>query len=402
MSEKKHKRITLERKDFDTLIAMGVIPSDLPEDAFDAVKQAVERTQLDPFARQIWFQYRWSTDAGRRTMIPCATVDGMRLIVERTGNYSGQLGPEYSGKANDYEWKDIWPYSEAPEFCRVAILRKDFSEPLWAVIKTVEFEGNSPIWRERPFHMVGVAAERVALRRSAPAELSGIYGEDELEVMDKLTPAEQAAKDLGTDAGPKEGEPEKPPQQEKPKEPSAREKISKERQEMRKQYNILDDPNPTKRFAEYMKRWSVDELTARNIVAKANHTKPAKIDFKKMRLKELQEALVDIAIHVNHTKGQKQEKPKPKPQKKPTDGAITTDQYEDFKKRLLAAIPEGAAMPGDLLTKVDDWAKAIFANRKPHVTQLQEVAGFLRDYLSEDLKADLRKLPEPKGAIGGA
>lgn len=378
MSEKKeHKRITLDRKDFDTLIAMGAIPSDLPEDAFDAVKQAVERTQLDPFARQIWFQYRWSTEAGRRTLIPCATVDGMRLVVERTGNYAGQRGPEYSGKANNYEWKDIWPYDEAPEFCRVAILRHDFKEPLWAVIKVPEFKGNSPIWRERPFHMVGVAAERVALRRAAPAELSGIYGEDELEVMDKLTPAEQAAKELGQGAAPKEGEPEKPPQQEKPKQPSAREKISKERQEVRKQYNILDDPNPIKRFAEYMKRWSVNEEDAKFIVGKANHTGPARIDFKKMRPKELQEALVDIAVHVNHTKGQKQEEKSKQPQKKTAPKKPPVDkQREEYRKRYDLDATRSKA---DVKTRFKEFLKRL----QPTQDQIDEVMGEYPSPLSD-------------------
>jgi phage recombination protein Bet len=133
------------------------------------------RTGLDPFARQIYAVKR----AGKMTIQ--TAIDGFRLIAERTGKYSGQLGPFWAG--SDLKWTEVWTAKEQPFVAKVGVLRSDFAEPLWSVAKWSEYApgpGQDHMWRKMPAHMLAKVAEALALRRAFPQELSGLYGDDEM------------------------------------------------------------------------------------------------------------------------------------------------------------------------------------------------------------------------------
>lgn len=168
-----------------------------PESTTDELKMFLyqaKRTGLDPLNRQIYFILRKTKNKdGNWTRKPTiqASIDGLRVVAERTGEYDGQTIAQWCGENGI--WRDVWLDKEPPRASKIGVYRKGFREPLYAVAifsSYCQTDNNGNViglWKKMPEVMISKVAEALALRKAFPQDLSGIYTTEEMEQIDNPT-----------------------------------------------------------------------------------------------------------------------------------------------------------------------------------------------------------------------
>lgn len=153
-----------------------------PRATVEAFLAHCQRTGLDPIARQIY-----AIERGGRWGIQ-VSIDGARLIAERSGGYEGQTAAQWT--ADGREWLDVWLDSKPPAAARVGVYRKGFREAVYGVARFSEYNAGGQMWQKMPATMIAKCAEMLALRKAFPQDLSGLYSTEE---MDQAGQPQQAA-----------------------------------------------------------------------------------------------------------------------------------------------------------------------------------------------------------------
>ena len=157
--ESERKRIDLIKK----TVCKGA-----SDDELNLFLHACRHTGLDPLMRQIY-----SIKRGNDRTIQLG-IDGFRLIAERTGCYS-------PGRQSTYQYNEKWDKILS---CTAYVMKKTSDGTWHEVAATAYFDEyyveKNTIWKEKPHCMIAKCAECLALRKAFPANLSGVYGDDEM------------------------------------------------------------------------------------------------------------------------------------------------------------------------------------------------------------------------------
>lgn len=152
-----------------------LICKDATDDELKLFLHFCNRTGLDPLARQIYAVRR----SGR--MVIQTGIDGYRLIADRTGAYAGNDDPVFDDEAKPTKATvTVWKV--------VAGVRYPFT----ASARMAQYRppaGQDAMWSKMPHVMLGKVAEALALRKAFPADLSGVYVEEEM-TADETQPVE--------------------------------------------------------------------------------------------------------------------------------------------------------------------------------------------------------------------
>lgn len=154
---------------------------------------------LDPLRRQM-YAVRYERNGPVTFQVG---VDGFRTLAKRSGKMRGYTQTLWCGR--DGVWVDVWTDEGTPPFAaRVGVRHADFADPVFATAHYSEYvatrwpnddekargitarQPNSQ-WTTRPAHMLAKCAEALAIRTAFPEDVGGLYTDEEMDHVQRVT-----------------------------------------------------------------------------------------------------------------------------------------------------------------------------------------------------------------------
>ena len=171
------------------------VARDTTDTEFELFLYTAHRMGLDPLLRQIHAVKRWDANLQRMAMAVQTGIDGYRLIADRTGRYAPGREPQFM-------------YDEKKSIIAATAYVKKLVSGTWhevgATAHFSEYAGRkkdgslTSMWATKPHIMLAKCAEAIALRKAFPAEMAGVYTNEEMPEVEARTGG--AGGSLGTDS----------------------------------------------------------------------------------------------------------------------------------------------------------------------------------------------------------
>lgn len=159
---------------------------------FEIFIMVCKHTGLDPIFKQIYPVSRWDQKLGKNITTYQTSIDGYRLIADRTGRYA-------PGRKPTYEYDDKGSLLSA-----TAYIKKQTKDGTWHEIEATAFykeyvqrkKDGTPngMWVQMPHSQLAKCAEALAIRKCFPAELSKVYTKEEMDQADVVDITPQQVK----------------------------------------------------------------------------------------------------------------------------------------------------------------------------------------------------------------
>lgn len=173
------------------VLAQSGIDNDVTNAELASFLHLCQRTQLDPFSRQIYLIGRWDRKQNRKVFTPQTGIDGYRVVAHRVVTQTGQtfgyedtIWCDQSG-----QWNDVWLSDQPPSAAKVTVLRNGQRFSAVALfqeyVQTNRDGARTGMWAKMAANQIAKCAEALALRKAFPHDLAGVYTAEEMAQADQ-------------------------------------------------------------------------------------------------------------------------------------------------------------------------------------------------------------------------